>query len=414
MPKLLFPLTLCIPAAGYYIYRKYKENKIQKQALQYGNSFIMSDLEEFTVVIGPISTITFYKHLPVEKVVSRLKELLIYNPWLCSRMFKFGNQIEFRYNTTNNPEDYISVFESDLQMSSNPIEFQKYCMLKQGMHSINNDSKLFQVDIIKLKDGYALMQSMCHSLGDGDTHYKIYKLLDEKEQMKSYLPSRAHGKNQLIPVFGVAKGPFAKWLSDRFVFRVLNPLSHPTHILRVNLEEVEKLKGSNELKDGQPFISTNDILASWAFKVSKAEIGACMFNLRDKLEGVYDHMVGNYFTEMCYTKDSFVFPGQIRKSITKQKEKPYYFKCTDTAFPEYSTLTIPENRLTSFTNWSGFYHHLVIAGNEPLYHCPLLAPVTPDTHVVIFKPNDKDLYMHAYGIDKKVIQQSDLVELIQW
>ncbi|KAJ3319585.1 hypothetical protein HDV06_006233 [Boothiomyces sp. JEL0866] len=415
MAKLLQLLVVGISIpAGYLLYRKVKERKAKSLAEKFDNSFRMSDLEEFTVVIGPISTITFYQDLPVEKVVDRCRLLLEYNPWLCSRLFQFNSQIEFRYSTTNNPSDYISVFESELDISCNPIKFSKYCKLKAGMHSINDNSRLFQIDIIKLKDGYALMQSICHSLGDGDTHYKIYQLLDSGLPMRSYLPNRAHGKNQLIPVFGAAKGPFAKWLSDRFVFRVLNPLNNPTHILKVNLKEIKKMKGLKELKHGQPFISTNDILASWVYKVSGAVIGACMFNLRGKLEGVHEHMVGNYFTEMCYTQDSYQLPGQIRKSITKQQSQPYYFKDTNTPFPDYSTLCDPNYRLTSFTNWSTFYHHLVIDGNEPIYHCPLLDPVTPDTHVVVFKPNKDDIYLHSCGIDMLEILNSDLVELINW
>ncbi|KAJ3274205.1 hypothetical protein HDV01_003278 [Terramyces sp. JEL0728] len=377
----ILAVALTVPAA-YAVYKHFMERKIKQSASKYGNSFKISDLEEFTVVIGPISMITFYKDLPVQSILDRFELILQYNPWLASRMFKINGEIEYRFNTINKASDYISVFESDLEMSLNPIEFLRYCKLKRGIDSINNNVPLFQVDIIKLKDGFALMQSMCHSLGDGDTHYKICKLFDSNEPIRSYVPNRVQGMDQLIPVFGVAKGPFAKWLGDRFVFRALNPLSHPTRILKVNLQEIERLKQSKEHLDGQPFISTHDILTSWAYSATQAYIGASMVNLRGKLDKVHHHLAGNYFTEMCYTNDSYITPGQIRRSITKRESQPYYVKATDTAFPEYPTVSDKEKSLTSLTNWTSFYHHVTIDGNEPVYHCPLLAPITPDAHVI--------------------------------
>ncbi|KAJ3319586.1 hypothetical protein HDV06_006234 [Boothiomyces sp. JEL0866] len=371
------------------------------------------EIEDFTVYVPPISTITFYKSLPINYIYERTRLILEANPWLGSRIKTGVEGFELHYNRNNSHMEYILEQESLLEMSAHPIQFLKFSRVKLGIECQDQDLPLFDVNIIKLVDKVALVIALNHVLGDADTYFKIYKMYDPKQPIIEMTLERVKGVPEQVDLaFGKRKNNTGVWLDYRFWWRDQFPLNHTVKILKVDCEAVNRQKGSQLLKDGEEFISTNDILTSWIFKACRTCFGIAMFNLRSKLEvAIPENSAGNYFTAINYTKRDFIFPGQIRRSVTKRNGM--YTKDTTAAFPSIWNVFSRTANLTDISNWVAFYHNLTIDGNEPIYHCPLVDPKSPDSKIIIFKPSLDEIYLHTFGLKDEEITYSSLVSEIE-
>ncbi|KAJ3274204.1 hypothetical protein HDV01_003277 [Terramyces sp. JEL0728] len=367
-------------------------------------------IEGYSIAIPPISTATFYHGLSIPFIYDRTKLIMEANPWLASRIISSDDGYELHYNTNNNYRDYISEHLSDLDISINPVQFLQFNRIKVGVECQDRDLPLFDVNIVRLADKIALVISMSHTLGDADTYYKIYRMYDSANPILKMNLKRVEGvPEQVDKVFGDAKKSPEAWISYRFWWRELHPLNHQVKILQVSSEEINRQKQNQQCKAGEKFISTNDVLTSWIFKAAHTCFGILMFSLRGKLEiDIPEDAAGNYYTSMNYTCGDYMYPGQIRRSVSKRNGM--YLKDAHTPFPSIWRVLLPKSILTDITSWVSFYHCLVIGGNAPIYHCPLSVSRSPDARVIIFKPNKDDIYLHAIGLSDKEIQATPLVK----
>ncbi|KAJ3260406.1 hypothetical protein HK103_000548 [Boothiomyces macroporosus] len=407
---ILVGLILLLSAAYYWIVRSKKQVPKQSYlgAFDYSVKPHMA-IEDFTIYIPPISTVTFYTDLPIKNIYDRTKQIIDANPWLASRIKSGVNGFELHYNQHNNHYNYISEHEIEDEMSFNPIQLLRFSRVKLGIECQDQDLPLFDINIVKMKENTGLIITMNHVLGDGDTYFKIYKMFDDKIPITKMSLERIKGvPEQVDHVFGMRKDMTGLWLDYRYWWRDRFPRNLPVKIFRVSREAINQQKQSESNKDGEKFLSTNDILTSWIFNSCHTCFGIAMVNLRGKLDiEIPENAAGNYFTSLNYTKRDFILPGQIRRSVTKRNG--VYIKDTPTPFPPIWSVFSSNSNLTDVSNWTGFYHHLVIQGNEPVYHCPLAESTSPDSKIIIFKPTPNDVFLHAFGLVEEEVLASGLV-----
>ena len=67
--------------------------------------------------------------------------------------------------------------------------------------------------------------------------------------------------------------------------------------------------------DGVPFVSTNDVLASWFLQNTQCDFGMMVFNCRNRLAGHTDLHAGSYLNTLFYQRPDSSAPGLIRQSF---------------------------------------------------------------------------------------------------
>jgi len=120
------------------------------------------------------------------------------------------------------------------------------------------------------------------------------------------------------------------------------------------------------------FVSTNDIITCWLFKLLNVDIGGMVVNYRNRIPGITESNVGNYVSMIVYQRDDYSHPSLIRASLQS-------YGRVITKKLNFIPLI---SRFICITNWSTFYTELIFEGCKELYHLPV--ETNPNT-IKIFK-----------------------------
>ena len=334
-----------------------------------------------------ISTVTFYEgKFPIDQLRNRLREIVTANPYLLGKLVRV-TPADVKASTPEHnlcegvtliyPRECKNICESDYFRVVTDVDIQastpyedlvrrvKPFNVPLGKNAIDRDVPLYQVTLFEIEKDkrYCMMVSLCHTIADGFTFYKLYAMLSTASgttvtalDATRVLRFAEDTKDNLN--FGTAlhELPFVLWGSLR------NRLLHPrmtTRVYYINQQEVEREKKeflsqstataystNNTTATAATFISTNDILTAWFYRFTEVALAFMIANFRGRKPYLSEKIAGNYQGRILFANKEMYKPATIRGSLET-------FKCP--TGQTYSLKQIAQLDLALVTNWASFY-----------------------------------------------------------
>ncbi|KAH9183106.1 hypothetical protein AeNC1_014917 [Aphanomyces euteiches] len=291
------------------------------------------DAEHTTVYVGPISTITFYSTTSASShadttayLQEQVDAIVAANPWLAGRIksgwFMSNLTLEFGPNPSK-----IVVEEAQLPHLSRQLDYTEIVNMcspfdvVHGTTLVNSEYPMLRMTWITISESQAALYfSLSHVVADGYTYYRLYGMLSGNTRIEALTASRildftsmaekiVNGGNDSTQL--LTSLPFIVNMVGTMAFT--SSTSYSIHTFNSKWIADEKKKH----KDASPvgFVSTNDILTSWAFRISQCDVGFMAINFRGRVEGVDRAHAGNYESALGYQPDDYATPALIRESI---------------------------------------------------------------------------------------------------
>lgn len=367
------------------------------------------------VGLAPTSTVTLMKGKAINDVRNRWKLIVQANPWLLGRVVDAKPNVELVFSKEvvdgAFDEDYFSVVEDDTIASLNTQVDDYSAFGQQFSHYLLNSRGEFKNEplakvVILPKEGtkFYLLFSLSHCVGDGHTYYRLFSMLvgatpvDSLECHRQFqcddIQKQAMPDKHIMGSWGHVLASVRGLLSTAYYRRFGSPEKQlQANLVRVDSKKITEMK--KQPKD-TPFVSTNDILASWAFSQSKCLHSIMAINFRGKLAEHGEHLAGNYENVIYYRPDDVATPSLIRASL-----KPLHRAVTkDEAYSNWS-MAIQDHAL--LTNWSTFFPQSSkdIDFHYPLYDYGSDFPRTT-LAVVVFLERPNQLSLLLIGTPQRV------------
>jgi hypothetical protein len=295
----------------------------------------------------PVTTATFYSGpTPVDFLRERMKEIVALNPWLESRFVKNKGQILLKHESCPTCTIFGVVTQDDLPASYSKDD--NYWLaeyeVKKGGKCLNKDEPIFRVTVVECEpEKFVIVVSLAHAVGDGFTFYQLYGMLSMTTTPHALSVERNHeGQVQIAQVTSEVNKFFS---SVGTIFNLIGrsisskPCVIQSRIVKSTwIEEQKKTHNTNSQNaaavdaatgaavsgDGvtsstpppPPFISTNDILTTAFFNVTKSDVGFMAINFRNRYAGLTNNMAGNYEGLIGYQPSDYKDPYLIRQSIS--------------------------------------------------------------------------------------------------
>jgi hypothetical protein len=433
IPSVFFATVGILISYGLYVYhdkkRKQKafEDKNEKDISEYLSGFEIPvqikllPMEETNYMYAlSISTATFYEgDIPTGPILHRLKEILIANPWLASRLLqkKEDKTPKFYYGSVFDESTLPQYFDefvvdntiADVKLTEKSLDsiihYASKHLVQRGWNCLNDLNEVcFRVLIIKIKEESSITRtvfilSFSHVLGDGYTYYTIYSFFNLRKSSSFITRLNPHRQPQFPQMIANIQGrPFQVFFASFLFFcmcvkNIVFARRPSTQIFQVNLEKINQLKQTFNNK--HTFVSTNDLLSSWFFQRLQCDYGLIVMNCRQRLKEFSHEMVGNYIAVLPFKKFD---PLTIRETIQTFGQSNA---------PETPLLTLLGRlkfSIAMITNWSSFYSEIYLDKDQSdgiryplLYHCPLVTTEAngfPD-HIIIFAPKKNELGVYV-------------------
>jgi hypothetical protein len=401
----------------------------------------LTDWEAANLHLPPVTTVTLYQGIaPIGFLRSRIGDIIKKNPWITSRIVKksMADGVEAmayakKFDIETTIDKHFSVYEpgavgfslgkpyEDLVKSLLPVQ----CL--RSKPATDKDEVLFKVAVVPIEPGtgeseqsmplqqaidlpgFALVVSMNHTLGDGHTYYKLYKMLSADSKVDELDPVRVAGfeeaktkiigeqETKMFKSPGLAFGILGTYLGTKLL------RGSPQNICINEVDPVWVDKQKNKaMQEGQvPFISTNDALTSWFFCRMESDMNIMVANFRSRQPSILnleDHHAGNYEANLPFFQGDVETPALIRQSIrdhggafrAKRSGSP------PTQIPSFWTLL--KNKASIISNWATFYCDVILEDNDqtnrevrkPRLHFPIMEPDGLITSVwnnaILFRP----------------------------
>jgi hypothetical protein len=452
-----------------FTYRQSKTSKVQptsrdsvpplRSSFTAGDSFSFNDFNESSdlsrtsvklhefeekniVMEASISSITWFKgniQDAARCVRSRVKGIFAKNPWLNGRLMSDPEngpaslQLVFdeKFYLTEYEIDKVFYFKSvhDIENSHAfylGMNFQETTKLAQeygytvkpAKSLIDSDEPIFKVSIVpdsSQKNQFALIVSLCHRVGDGFTFYSLYNMLDPTKTIVALNPKRKldvvkrieerMGKKMMEGIGGfwikllfardmlLSKVRGDKWAQKMFI---------------VDHDHVKTVKENKDwLQECERSPSTNDIIVSECFNVSKPDSGMMSINFRGRIENCDKYDAPNYFNTILYRPRDYATPALIRKSISGNSFAGAAEPPTTMLLSSPSLMT-KNIHVSICTNWATFTEDSFSLGPEltQILHMPLkdmqYAAPSLISNFTVFKPWPKAIAICATGTPEMV------------
>jgi len=296
-----------------------------------------------TRAIPPVATVSWFEGNYVDAIKTldtRLQAILKVNPWLagklvCSRKGRHN----VVYSDTNPQYQYSvkdiflvykdSEVRSDMTVDEMSVEVQK----AKPVPMVLSPGQDLQSPLIRLavapcekepNTKFALFLSLLHSVGDGHTFYQVLNMLLGSRPISALILKRIpHTQADQDAAMGKPESQFFDLpIFVCTIFRGIfgtNPASMGSKVYMVDRTKIEKMKEESKNNDVE-FVSTNDIITSWALTNFGVNQGVMLVNFRDRLVGHTNDHVGNYENVIFYrSPEDTANPALIRKSLMTMK-----------------------------------------------------------------------------------------------
>jgi hypothetical protein len=265
------------------------------------------------------------------------------------------------------------------------IELSQPYAVKQGRDCVDQDVPLFKVTCLvtgEAKKQLTMVFSLSSVIGDAYTLYRIYAMLDKKNEIKTLecqrdlkyvdaLKSNVGSSNYNYTDSSVAFKYNSRTFLSRFFWKRQKTIVHFID------EKIWLKKAKKEGKKGQVEVSTNDCLTSWFFKMCNCSFGVMKVNFRNKVLEVDDTCAGNYTCPILYRPDDFDTPYLIRlslgdKHIRRAARVQIGSAATPigTSLPSYMETRRNNSALSS--NWYSVSRYITFEGSKQTLHIPII------------------------------------------
>ncbi len=347
---------------------------------------------------------TFSGTAPINFLEERCKEIVQANPWLNARLvsnpttrepclsFSKSESTAFYEHVpvlNASGQLYVNSFESLIEVFGNPPPMRKdlaslFC--KQGIRSLDEpDEPLFKVRLLTGSNpsNFVLLCSMSHVFGDGNTFYSIYRMLDPSEKVVALCPERVEAYPEKLgsidsiipgsnyyppdlerdPVHATKNQCKLDWALSKKIFSPESLLQAPPKGLGfgmryINKDWIEEEKKKHLAQNDVPYLSTNDILASWFFRINECDAG--VFAVDGRQDFGITAKAGNYQNFILYYPEEFSSPAGIRRSRMDPK-----------GWSQKDSKPGPGTRVGVLSNWTANYMDVNYQGCQQIAHFPL-------------------------------------------
>jgi hypothetical protein len=387
-----------------------------------------------------ITTLTWFRgdvNQATNVLENRLTLILQRNPWLAGRVCPKRGKLYLTFRDNNdvplNLMNKIDSSESRIHRRTRLDQLAQACQSSNVFVENGPNEPLLKVSLIPCRynphSQFALIVSLSHIVADGFTYYQIMEMLCHSDETKddeairsmiyhrivSSPQQQAQALGQVNYDAFVKPGPafFLTYLGGIVRARTLGPEPLSVFCL-VDSETMSQEKtraimndnGNHHPASGAttarnvPFCSTNDILTSWFFQNSDADVGAMAINFRNRLQGHTNNHAGNYESILLYRRPDSAHPTLIRQSLLdgdNQYRRPVTGKDPVPSFWEALGTTS-----ALVTNWSSFAKPNFIPNCQEELHVPLYdlrrSVPTGSSVLIIFRAGpDKGTGLYLVG-----------------
>jgi hypothetical protein len=267
-----------------------------------------------------ITTVTFYSgKAPVDHLSKRVGEIVAANPWLASYPATINGENAFVYNPDGSSDEPsrldVGVVEgvdaavhqgleyADLLDAVAPLTVKK-------INASPPTDPLFRVTVVKdpsaPEERFALVMSISHVLVDGHGYYRVLDMLGGKAKVAAMSAVRSNEAAQRSEDLIGGDGMLANMKNPAMMLTLMKelvlkpklvqagllpPVKIELSLFEVNDAEIQAHKGAvNPATDGVPWVSTNDVITSWCFRLNDARGSAMAINFRNRVDGCkYTH-----------------------------------------------------------------------------------------------------------------------------
>jgi len=362
----------------------------------------------------PIATVTHFRGKPpTHAIKARVASIIRANPWLAGSVSWNAERtrVLLRYEESAEGVD-IERFFMEMPPGTPQIYSgmppEELCISLEGCPAVVMKSKdclastssssasLFKVAVVpdskSPSEGFALVVSMSHLLGDGYSYYKLFNMLSDAGEVSALRPQRKeeHVRELETVIGGVPKvgGPsIEKRIAFSLNFVRTALLTRMTigmyHVDEASMKEAK----SRAHSEGVDFLSSNDILATAFVRMVGADVLLVPADMRGRLPCLEQKDAGNYSSILSFAGEKASKASGIRQSLARNL-------ASYTRGDDLGVFRILTSRIVAVTNWSSFARCLVLDACEHRFHQPVFdIKNLPFQGGIIFRSNPGKLSM---------------------
>ena len=374
-----------------------------------------------------VSAISFFRgSLPSEYISKKIVSIVQLNPWLNGFLKKSptGANISFQNplpDASDIEKKHLRVIDDDSLNENFPFReyFKRYAnlLVKFGSECLNKENEsLFRIILISIApEKFAIICSLSHVLGDGHTFYSIYGMLSQSVAAYSLnrLPLSNFESQSESAMNGDDSKAFLSSPSTIIRLILLNTFQSRQRDYLFLLDEkwiAQEKSTAVRLDPSCSFVSTNDVVTSWFFRLVRSNVALMAANMRDRLPGLGNANAGNYQVGVAYQPADYATPTLVRKSIADPNR---IARVASGALPGPLATLFGDFRIGIMTNWSTFYQDLVLEGCKQIVHFPIMGPGGGNyltDMAIIFRPNKGQLaaYVGTRSCSDEVIRSQGI------
>lgn len=207
---------------------------------------------------------------------------------------------------------------------------------------IGKNHPIFKVtiipDAVDFFNQFAVIVSISHMVGDGYTYYKVFRMLSAQNPVQTMNPTRhTDFPAQVEAHMGEGEAFYLRKTNPTLVEETLKTsaslipgktvategakgveVDRETLLFTISrswLDEQlkEVVQGGDDADSAS--ISNSDVILSWWYRTSSADIGLYPHDLRAELPVLNDLDAGNYNNPIPFTKDDYSTPQQIHGAV---------------------------------------------------------------------------------------------------
>ncbi|CAK4099354.1 unnamed protein product [Aphanomyces euteiches] len=244
-----------------------------------------------------------------------------------------------------------------------PLEVQS------GLSVLNTDLPLIRIHWIKISDTRgALFFSLSHGLGDGDTYYRLYGMLSAGKPIEALTVDRlVDFEARAEAAIKGGNDGMAMLKNPLFLCNLMSNVvvgqTAVTVMRTFNSAWIEQEKAKYKSLSPTGYVSTNDVITSWVFRKCNCKVGFMAINFRGRVQGVENHLAGNYESALGYQPEDYATPALIRESLAVNGWR----RARSGAFPWMLT-----GATSVITTWATLYAPAHLLGWSMVEHMPVL------------------------------------------
>ena len=330
-------------------------------------------------------------------IAQRVRDIVECNPWLLGSLIKKSTGLDLTYSIGNISLEYEKRQTFSITNDSQLDETSDYETISSRMKRLAMNIKVINkkdipycVVLIRMSSQkFAILFSLNHIIGDGQTSYQLYGMLNEKSKPRSLIAERISGFTKAKDDIMGKENSFNASAFLGFIIKVILKsvfcTMHKVEIHSVDQVAIEKLKLEHKQSTDhqESFISTDDILQSWLLCQMRCDIGFVSLNFRNRIPGVTADHAGNYSDSFKLQKHDFDSPFKIRESI---KSHPRI----EIPLPD-SSMKAAQKKYSFMSSWVSDYEDVQLSDCNQIYHVPFVEPQSALSSSVIYRPRKGEI-----------------------